>query len=399
MIERKEIGIDNLIIDTAQSRQGDWAGDEQDQRLVNSLERDGLLQSLLVRPVENTPYAGEVSEEYAIVAGSRRYHAAVEAGFDTVHCRIIEADDFEAAKKSFKENEERKDLTGEERARSILLQYQLREPSEPWDCPDCLDSFSSSKKLDAHLRTSASCERPSHKRDGQEDSFTTKQQLKRHIGEVHFPETERKVKKVDNLLRISKLPSELRALFKPESDRNPTESDALENFGVDRDLTASRGGDVSRLGKEVVKLHSSIKQNTDSEALNPTNAVLETVGRLDFDQSETDLQQEIKRFSDEVDRIAEIDDPQKQEREFRARLEDHETQIRELNEELGQPSMPRVNFRLSDLADQDDRLSAQQYRRYHARVKQQLGVESNAEVARRAYRQYLIEQADKNGWN
>jgi len=137
MIERKEVSIDNLVIDSAQSRQGDWAGDQQDQRLVNSLERDGLLQSLLVRPVENTPYAGEVSEEYSIVAGSRRYHAAVEGGFDSVHCRIIEADDFEAAKKSLKENEERKDLTDEEVARSLKMQFEMLRPDKPIECPNC----------------------------------------------------------------------------------------------------------------------------------------------------------------------------------------------------------------------------------------------------------------------
>jgi len=150
MIQRKEIDIDNLIIDTAQSRQGDWAGDEQDQRLVNSLERDGLLQSLLVRPVENTPYAGEVSEDYAIVAGSRRYHAAVEAGFDTVHCRIIEADDFEAAKKSLKENEERKDLTDEEVARSLKMQFEMLKPPDGLQCPECGDAPNDIKNHWAH---------------------------------------------------------------------------------------------------------------------------------------------------------------------------------------------------------------------------------------------------------
>jgi len=400
MIERKEIDIDDLLIDSAQSRQGGWAGDEQDQQLVNSLEREGLMQSLLVRPVENTPYADEVSEEYAIVAGSRRYHAAVEAGFDSVHCRIIEADDFEAAKKSYKENEERKDLSGEERARSIKLQYQLEEPSGPWDCPECTDSFSNSRKLHIHIKKSAGCNYPRHKHKGSDVDFITKQQLKRHLARIHFPETEYGIKKVDQLLEIASLPSELRALFKPESARSDIESDALDNFNINRNLTASRGGDVSRLGDEVVKLHKSIKEKTDDDALNPTNAVLETVGRLDFGQSDTDLQQELNRFGDEIEEIGEIENPEAQERQFRARLEDKEKQIRQFDEELGRPSMPRVNFRLSDLADDDDddSLSRQQYRRYHARVKQQLGTESNAEVARRAYREYLIEQAEENGW-
>jgi hypothetical protein len=232
-------------------------------------------------------------------------------------------------------------------------------------------------------------------------TFYTEQQVYEHLAEEHFGGQDKKtaIKKVRRFIRIADLPDTLRSLWKPEERRTESQQEALENFNIVRDLTASRGGDLSRLGDEVLKLHDKIEKKADSDALNPTNAVLETVGRLDFDQSETDLQQELKRFGVEVDEITEIDNPQEQERAFRARLEDHETQIRELSEELGQPSMPRVNFRLSDLAGQDDRLSAQQYRRYHARVKQQLGVESNAEVARRAYRQYLIEQADKNGWN
>jgi len=245
----------------------------------------------------------------------------------------------------------------------------------------------------------SSLEMPIFQEAGKEDSFITKQQLKRYIGKVHFPETKKRVKKVDHLLRISELPPELRALFKPQSDRNALEKDALKNFDIDRDLTASRGGDVSRLGKEVVKLHNRIKDKTNSESLNPTNAVLETVGRLDFEQSETDLQQEINKFCSQIDLIADIDDPRSQERAFFERLEDHESQIRELSEELGQPSLPRLNFRLSDLTDENDSVSIQQYRRYHALAKHQLETESNAKVARRAYCQYLIDQAEKNGWD
>jgi ABC-type Fe3+-citrate transport system substrate-binding protein len=84
-----------------------------------------------------------------------------------------------------------------------------------------------------------------------------------------------------------------------------------------------------------------------------------------------------------------IDSAEEQEREFRARLENHEQQLRELNEELDSPTMGRLNFRLND----------QRYKRYHARAKQTLGVESDAEVVRKGYQRYLDQQADEHGWS
>jgi TolA-binding protein len=139
-----------------------------------------------------------------------------------------------------------------------------------------------------------------------------------------------------------------------------------------------------------------VEDSLNSDAVNTTNAVLDTVDRLGFDQSDTDLQQELHQFRTEVEELAQLDDAEQQEQEFRARLENHEQQIREFSEELGSVSVSRLNFRLRQIEDDD--LTTQQLRRYHARAKQQIDAESNADVARQAYRHYLKQQAEKNGW-
>jgi len=389
-MERKNIEIDNLIVDTAQSRKGEWAGDEQDQRLVNSLERDGLMQSLLVRPVENTGYGENVEEEYAIVAGSRRYHAAMEAGFETIHCKVIDADDFEAAKKSLKENEERKGLSDQEVARSLKMQFEMLKPNGKVECPDCGDSF---EDLNRHSNQ-ANCETVT-KPEGNESgsgslTFLTESAVYGYLATEHFGDDGKtQVKKVKQLISIAELPEEIQAMWKPPEERTEEEEETLKKFDIERDLTAERGGDVSRLGNEVLSLHRTVDENTDSDAINTTNAVLETMGRLDFDQNPTDMEQDIQTFRSEISEIGDIESAEEQEREFRTRLENHQQQIREMNEELeDETAVGQVNLTFKD----------QRYKRYHARAKQQMGVSSNTEVVREAYRDYLEEQADKNGW-
>lgn len=389
MIERKGIGIGDLVIDTAQSRHGDWAGDEQDQRLVNSLERDGLLQSLLVRPVENADYEKNVDADYAIIAGSRRYHAAVEAGFDSVHCRVIDADDFEAAKKSLKENEDRKDLTDQEKARSLKMQFEMLRPEKPVECPECGESY---ENLNRHWQRSDCESVNATDRDAPRSvnlTFYTDSQVFEYLAKEHRGSASKSdIKKIQQLVSIAELPEELQAMWKPPEKRSEDEKQTLEKFDIDRDLTAQRGGDVSRLGNQVMQLHRTIEENTDSDAVNATNAVLETVGRLDFDQTSVDLERNINEFKSEIEEISEIEDTAEQEREFRSRLEEHEEQLRELKEDLDTTSIGRLNFRLND----------QRYKRYHANAKQALGEENDTTVVRRGYQNYLEQQAEKHGW-
>lgn len=155
-IERKRISRENLTLDTAQSRDAGFVGDEQDERLIQSIKNTGIMQSLLVRPVDVASYEPKSDSEYAIIAGSRRYHAASEAGLRDLPCRIIHADDLTATILSYKENEERKDLSRIERAESLRMQFEALAPDrpakdEPWVCPDCGNEFTTSRGLHQHI--------------------------------------------------------------------------------------------------------------------------------------------------------------------------------------------------------------------------------------------------------
>lgn len=95
------IDIDDLGIDVWNIRQGIWDCDEE---LVNSIRNMGIVEPLIVRPA-----LPGVDKKYAIVSGSRRYNAAVDAGLDRVPCIVRDLTDMEAMKLSMIENRMRKD--------------------------------------------------------------------------------------------------------------------------------------------------------------------------------------------------------------------------------------------------------------------------------------------------
>ena len=92
------VDVDHLAIDKVNIRAGEWDGN---QDLVNDIKQNGIINPLLVRP------AGK--NRYAIVAGSRRYNAAIEAGLKKVPVFIEEMDDVTAMGRSIAENAQRKD--------------------------------------------------------------------------------------------------------------------------------------------------------------------------------------------------------------------------------------------------------------------------------------------------
>jgi ParB family transcriptional regulator, chromosome partitioning protein len=80
--------------------------------LVASIREKGILEPLLVRTLEG--------RRYQIIAGERRYRAAVEAGLDEVPCIIRESSDAETMELALIENLQRKDLTAFEEADGLL---------------------------------------------------------------------------------------------------------------------------------------------------------------------------------------------------------------------------------------------------------------------------------------
>lgn len=79
------------------------------KELADSLKRHGLLQPILVRIRQG---------RYVIVAGERRFRAAMLAGFESISCLIQEGDDLQMAERALVENLQRSDLSPVEEGRA-----------------------------------------------------------------------------------------------------------------------------------------------------------------------------------------------------------------------------------------------------------------------------------------
>lgn len=87
--------------------------------LAASIRARGVLEPLLVRPIEG-------SKSYQLIAGERRFHAAVEAGLEEVPCVEMAVSDQEALELALVENLQRRDLSPFEEAdgyRTLVDKY------------------------------------------------------------------------------------------------------------------------------------------------------------------------------------------------------------------------------------------------------------------------------------
>lgn len=98
------IDIDELGVDVCNIRQGKW---NYDMDFVEDIKNNSVMHPLTVRPIVSTL----TEKKYAIVAGSRRYNAAIEAGMHKVPCIIREMDDKNALARSMAENKHRSDIS------------------------------------------------------------------------------------------------------------------------------------------------------------------------------------------------------------------------------------------------------------------------------------------------
>lgn len=110
------IDIDELGIDATNIRGGEW---DYNDELIQSIRENGIIDPLIVRPA-----APETGAKYAIICGSRRYNAAIEAGFKEVPAIVKEVDDITAAGISIMENKHRKDIPGWRYALRIGEMYE-----------------------------------------------------------------------------------------------------------------------------------------------------------------------------------------------------------------------------------------------------------------------------------
>ena len=90
--------------------------DEEMNRLTESVKTSGILSPLIVRPIDNT-------DEYQVISGHRRLHAAVKAGITQVPALVYAVSRDEAAVMLVDSNLGREHILPSEKAFSYKLKY------------------------------------------------------------------------------------------------------------------------------------------------------------------------------------------------------------------------------------------------------------------------------------
>jgi ParB family transcriptional regulator, chromosome partitioning protein len=118
------VGIKSISLPASQPRR--YFDPQKLEQLTQSIKAHGILENLLVRPLENK------EGSYELVAGERRYRAAQAAELTEVPVTIRELADEEAFSIALVENLQREDLNPVEETEGIvtLLGIQLKESPE-----------------------------------------------------------------------------------------------------------------------------------------------------------------------------------------------------------------------------------------------------------------------------
>jgi ParB family chromosome partitioning protein len=121
LTNHSHLGVGHMVrldrIETNREQPRSSMGDIQE--LAESIRRRGVLEPLIVRKVGS-------GHRYQLIAGERRFHAALEAGLVEVPCIEMDVSDQEALELALVENLQRKDLTPFEEAegyRTLVDKY------------------------------------------------------------------------------------------------------------------------------------------------------------------------------------------------------------------------------------------------------------------------------------
>ena len=406
IMERAELPIESLVVDPMQSRDQPWVGDDTDQQLAAAVDADGLYNDLIVRPLDSvemgvtTDTTGTVDDghgadvdagdddvditantstassngEYAIVAGSRRYHAAMEAGYEEVPCKILRADDLDAAWTSLLENTDRRELSEQEIAQQLNLIYQLIRPE--------------SNEEDADISNSALAPEIN-----EQDRFDSDEEALAYMAERYCGRSDQSaIEHIQEHLQTAALPPVLQSLFKDPKERTARERTALNNFGIDTHAKLGSGEGKSGTSRAVVTLHDTLESELETDSLDPADAVLEAVGSLRFDgMSELELRQSLREFRKDVSTALDSESPTEQREAFSETLQRHTEELRELHEDI-EPNRP---FKRVDLQGPE----TQHHSRWHVKAMQSRGADTHTELARELYLERLETLADERGWD
>lgn len=120
--------------------------DEEMNTLIESVQTQGILSPLIVRPIENT-------EEYEVISGHRRLHAAVKAGITEVPAFIYALDRDSAAIAVVDSNLHREHILPSEKAFAYKLKMEAlshqgtsRQLGEKWSVSQISESSNESER-------------------------------------------------------------------------------------------------------------------------------------------------------------------------------------------------------------------------------------------------------------
>lgn len=121
--EPRTIPIERIVPNRHQPRMG--FNEEAIEKLAESIREQGILEPLIVRPA-STPDA-----DYELVAGERRWRAAMKAGLERVPVVVKDLSDREALEIALTENLQREDLNPVEEANGYrILQDEFKMTQE-----------------------------------------------------------------------------------------------------------------------------------------------------------------------------------------------------------------------------------------------------------------------------
>jgi len=116
---------------------------EKLQQLTDSVKQCGILEPLLVRPLQQG--------EYELVAGERRYRAAKAVGLETVPITIRELSDQEALQLALIENLQREDLNSIEATEGVLELLTLTMGCSQEEISEALTQMATAQKKGVEL--------------------------------------------------------------------------------------------------------------------------------------------------------------------------------------------------------------------------------------------------------
>lgn len=138
--------LEQILLPVKQPRH--YFDPERQAQLVQSIREYGILEPLLVRPLE--------SGRYELVVGERRYRAAQEIGLKDVPIVVREFDDQQALQVSLIENLQREDLNPIEETEAILELLTIRIGGSPDDVASVLHRANHAKTRGQELEGNVS---------------------------------------------------------------------------------------------------------------------------------------------------------------------------------------------------------------------------------------------------